>query len=239
MQKDNRAKGIAVGVVLTGILILGGCGQKTTTGGPQGGPPEVAVVTIQPQRLVITTELTGRTSANLVAEVRPQVGGIIQKRLFAEGSDVKAGQVLYQIDPAPFQAALDNAAANLAAMQRNADRARAALQASIANVDPAAGHPANSPGQTASGSRRLSRTGPSRPASATRLSPRPKWPRTALQAAEAQVESDRKAMAAAEAAIQQAEAALKTARINLGYTRITAPDLRAASADPASRRAPW
>ena len=111
MQIYDRAKRIAAGSVLTGILILGGCGQQTATGGPpQGGPPEVAVVTVQPQQLVITTELTGRTSANLVAEVRPQVGGIIQKRLFTEGSDVKAGQVLYQIDPAPFQAALDNAA---------------------------------------------------------------------------------------------------------------------------------
>src|SRR4030042_5067541 len=98
MQIYDSAKPIAVGGVLTGLLILGGCGQQTTTGGPpQGGPPEVAVVTIQPKRLVITTELAGRTSANLVAEVRPQVGGIIQKRLFREGSDVKAGQGLFRI----------------------------------------------------------------------------------------------------------------------------------------------
>src|SRR3990172_999161 len=101
MQIYDRAKRIAAGGVLTGILILGACGQQTATGGPpRGGPPEVAVVTMQPQRVVITTELTGRTSANRVAEVRPQVGGIILKRLFAEGADVKAGQTLYQIDPA-------------------------------------------------------------------------------------------------------------------------------------------
>jgi membrane fusion protein (multidrug efflux system) len=135
MQIYDRAKRIAAGGVLTGILILGGCGQQTTTGGPpQGGPPEVAVVTIQPKRLVITTELTGRTSANLVAEVRPQVGGIIQKRLFVEGADVKVGQALYQIDPATYQAALDNAKAalsraeaNLPAIRLKTDRLRELL----------------------------------------------------------------------------------------------------------------
>jgi membrane fusion protein, multidrug efflux system len=79
---------------------------------PQG--PEVAVITLHPERVVITTELPGRTAAFLDAEIRPQVNGIIQKRLFTEGSDVKAGQLLYQIDPAPFQAALDNATASLA-----------------------------------------------------------------------------------------------------------------------------
>src|SRR3989339_588438 len=135
MQIYDRAKRVAAGVVLSGMLILGACGQQTTTGGPpQGGPPEVAVVTIQPKRLVITTELTGRTSANRIAEVRPQVGGIIQKRMFTEGSDVKADEVLFRIDPAPFQAAYDTAAANLAAMRKAADRARAALRASLAGV---------------------------------------------------------------------------------------------------------
>jgi membrane fusion protein, multidrug efflux system len=120
MQVYNRAKRIAAGGFLTGLLILVGCGQQTTTGGPpKGGTPEVAVVTIQPKRLVMTTELAGRTSADLVAEVRPQVGGIIQKRLFTEGSDVKAGQVLFKIDAAPFQAALDNANASLARSEAN------------------------------------------------------------------------------------------------------------------------
>ena len=81
-------------------------------------------MTIQPKRLVITTELAGRTSANLVAEVRPQVGGIIQKRLFTEGSDVKAGQVLFQIDPALFRRRRQ-CAANLTAMRKAAARAQA------------------------------------------------------------------------------------------------------------------
>jgi len=132
MQINDRAKRIAAGVFLTGLLILGGCGHKTT--GTQNITPEVAVVTIQPKQVAITTELAGRTSANLVAEVRPQVGGIIQKRLFTEGSDVKAGQVLYQIDPAPYQTVLDNAKAalrrseaNLPAIRLKSDRLRELL----------------------------------------------------------------------------------------------------------------
>ena len=98
------------------------------------GTPEVAVVTVQPEKATLTTELPGRTSAFRVAEIRPQVNGLIQKRLFTEGSDVQAGQDLYQIDPAPFQAAYDNAAANLVATRKAADRARAALRASLAGV---------------------------------------------------------------------------------------------------------
>lgn len=79
--------------------------------------PEVAVQTITPQAAVLTTELPGRTSPYLVAEIRPQVNGLIQKRLFEEGADVRAGQVLYQIDPGPYQAALDQAQAALASAE--------------------------------------------------------------------------------------------------------------------------
>jgi membrane fusion protein (multidrug efflux system) len=89
--------------------------------------PEVATVTITRQQLLLTTELPGRTSPYLIAEIRPQVNGLIQKRLFTEGSDVQAGQQLYQIDPAPFQAALDKAKANLTALRLRADRYREAL----------------------------------------------------------------------------------------------------------------
>jgi membrane fusion protein (multidrug efflux system) len=81
--------------------------------------PEVATVTIEPRQVELTTELPGRTSAYLVSEIRPQVNGIIQKRQFQEGSDVKAGQLLYQIDPAPFQVAHDSAKASLGKAQAN------------------------------------------------------------------------------------------------------------------------
>ncbi len=101
-------------VLLLGIffllLTMTGCKQK---GGPPQGDLEVAAVTVHPERVIITTELAGRTSAFLVAEIRPQVNGLIQKRLFTEGSDVNTGQVLYQIDPATFKAVLDNAKAAL------------------------------------------------------------------------------------------------------------------------------
>ena len=76
-------------------------------------------MTIQPQKITLTTQLPGRTSAFRIAEIRPQVSGLILKRLFTEGSEVKAGQVLYQIDPAPFQAALDNARAALGRAEAN------------------------------------------------------------------------------------------------------------------------
>jgi membrane fusion protein, multidrug efflux system len=99
-------------------ILLGGCGRGD---GQQPTPPvpEVATVTIQPRQVELTTELPGRTSPYLVAEIRPQVNGIIKKRLFREGSDVKAGQLLYQIDPAPFQVALDSAKASLGKAQAN------------------------------------------------------------------------------------------------------------------------
>ncbi|MDA8137045.1 MAG: efflux RND transporter periplasmic adaptor subunit [Desulfobacteraceae bacterium] len=86
----------------------------------QGPPtPEVVTLTVEPRQVVLTTELTGRTSAFRVAEIRPQVNGLIQKRLFVEGSDVKAGSLLYQIDPSSFQAALDNAKAALGRAEAN------------------------------------------------------------------------------------------------------------------------
>lgn len=114
---------------LAGLLMLGGCergnAQQQQAAPP---PPEVATVTIKPQRVELTTELPGRTCAYLVSEIRPQVNGIIQKRQFREGSDVKAGQLLYQIDPAPFQVALDSAKASLGKAQANLPSIRSRAQ---------------------------------------------------------------------------------------------------------------
>lgn len=116
---------ITMGLICAGLLISG-CGRKA---GEAHGPPEVSIVTVQSERVVLTTELPGRTSAYLVAEIRPQVNGIIQKRLFQEGADVQAGDLLYQIDPAPYQAAFDQAKAvlemaeaNLPAIRSRAER---------------------------------------------------------------------------------------------------------------------
>ncbi len=80
---------------------------------------EVGVISVTPQKVALTTKLPGRTSPYRIAEIRPQVNGLILKRLFTEGGDVKANQVLYQIDPAPFQAALDNAKAALGKAEAN------------------------------------------------------------------------------------------------------------------------
>lgn len=106
-------------IALAGLLSLGGCDRGLSQQPSQTPTPEVATVTIKPQRAELTTELPGRTYPYLVAEIRPQVNGIIQKREFREGSDVKAGQLLYQIDPAPFQVALDSARASLGKAQAN------------------------------------------------------------------------------------------------------------------------
>jgi len=117
MQINNRVKRIVtMGVFVLG-LITSGCGSQQAA--PQPVLPEVAIVTLNPERVLLTTELPGRTSAYLVAEIRPQVNGIVQERLFNEGSDVKAGSVLYQIDPAPYQAAYNNAVAALARSEAN------------------------------------------------------------------------------------------------------------------------
>jgi membrane fusion protein (multidrug efflux system) len=114
MQVHARfmAKAVVLWIVLSGGLWVGGCDRRQESA-PPPPVPEVAVVTVQPQQITLTTELPGRTSPFRIAEIRPQVNGLILKRLFTEGSDVQAGQELYQIDPAPFQAALENAQAAL------------------------------------------------------------------------------------------------------------------------------
>jgi len=106
--------------ILFATLLMTGCDkQKQSEAPPQPPPPEVAVMTIAPQSVVLTTELSGRTAPQRVAEVRPQVGGIIEKRLFAEGAEVKAGQPLYQIDSASFRASYASAKATLARAEAN------------------------------------------------------------------------------------------------------------------------
>lgn len=107
-------------VLLAAFLILAGfssgCGKQAQSQ-QQMGTPEVSTVTVATEPVELVTELPGRVSAFRIAEVRPQVSGLILKRLFVEGSDVKTGQVLYQIDPAPFEAALNNARAALGRSQ--------------------------------------------------------------------------------------------------------------------------
>ncbi|WP_025918194.1 efflux RND transporter periplasmic adaptor subunit [Herminiimonas sp. CN] len=118
-----------LGAALAVLSIFAGCGEKNQAG-PGAGmpPPEVAVVTVAPQRLTISNELPGRLEATRVAQVRARVAGIVQKREFREGSDVKAGELLFRIDPATYQASLESAQAALARAEANLVQASLKLQ---------------------------------------------------------------------------------------------------------------
>ncbi|OZI19075.1 efflux transporter periplasmic adaptor subunit [Bordetella genomosp. 9] len=113
MNKKTAARAAAATAAGVLALTLAACGKKDNAA-PAAAKPTVGVVTVQAQPVSLTTELPGRTSAFRVAEVRPQVNGIVLKRLFTEGGTVKAGQQLYQIDPALYQATLDSQRAALA-----------------------------------------------------------------------------------------------------------------------------
>ncbi|HET6419341.1 MAG TPA: efflux RND transporter periplasmic adaptor subunit [Geobacteraceae bacterium] len=181
MQGIQGIKLIGAMGALAASLLASGCGKQQASASLQpAGPPEVGVVVVKPQNVILTTELPGRTSAYLVAEVRPQVGGIIQKRLFTEGTDVKAGQVLYQIDPATYKAAYDSA--------------RAAQSRAQANLIPA------------------------------RLKEERFRDLVKIKAVSQQDYDDANAaLELAEADLASSKAAVETARINLAYTRVTAP----------------
>jgi membrane fusion protein (multidrug efflux system) len=97
--------------VTTAVLMLAGCKLGSDPPAVHAAPPQVGVVTIHAQPVILTSELPGRTTAYRIADVRPQVNGLVLSRLFTEGDDVTAGQQLYQIDPAPYQASLDSARA--------------------------------------------------------------------------------------------------------------------------------
>ncbi|MCB2036055.1 MAG: efflux RND transporter periplasmic adaptor subunit, partial [Ottowia sp.] len=120
-----------VAAVLGVALLLAACGKKDDAAAGAAGamgappPPEVAVIAVQPGTVKLSTELPGRLEASRVAQVRARAAGILQKRLFREGSDVKAGQALFAIDSAPYQATLQSAQATLAQAQANLSQASA------------------------------------------------------------------------------------------------------------------
>ncbi len=114
---------------LLAALLLAGCGKGAPSGGAGGGPgqmpaPEVGVFTVVAEPVNLTLELVGRTAPYRIAEVRPQVGGIIKSREYREGGQITAGEVLYQIDPARYQAARDSAEAALVRARATMARAR-------------------------------------------------------------------------------------------------------------------
>jgi membrane fusion protein (multidrug efflux system) len=173
----RRRSVVAAALVLASSLALQGCSKPKP---PPPGPPAVGVVTIQAQSVSLESDLPGRTSPFQVSDVRPQVNGVIQARLFEEGANVRAGQLLYQIDPAPYRATYDQAVAQLG-------NARAALVTAKLKAERYADM-------------------------------------VKINAVSRQDADDARAAAdEASANVQQQTAAVESARINLAYTRVTAP----------------
>lgn len=183
-REGVRPRGAAPVLLAAALaLALAACDEQASRRGAPPGPQgrvEVGVVTLHPQSVAITAEMPGRTTASLVAEVRPQVGGIIQSRLFEEGSEVAAGDPLYQIDPASYQAAYDSAVASL-------QKAEAAVPSAQSKVD--------------------------------------RYQNLIKQNAVSKQDYDDAvaSLAQAKADVASAKASVETARIDLDYTRITAP----------------
>lgn len=204
-------------------FLLMGCGPQQ--GAPPPSIPEVAVVTVQPQKVPLTTELPGRTCAYLIAEIRPQVNGQIQEQYFPEGNSgkrVEKGQPLFKIDPAPFQAALEQAKANLTIAEQTAERAESSWKVSVQGLER---HKATL-ALAQSNLKRVENLVVLKATSATehdQAKAEFQVAEATLKSAEEQMESDRRAWVVAKATIEQAKAALKTAKINLDYTEITAP----------------
>lgn len=158
-----RRRLVRIALPAVAFLALASCGPRAQEAPP---PPEVGVVVIQPQAYEQTIRLAGRITAYQTSEVRPQVGGIVRRRLFTEGAYVRAGQALYEIDPGPARADLASAQAASAAAHARYDRLRSVVESGAVS---------------------------------------------------------RQAVEDARAATIQADAALAAARINVGYTRVTAP----------------
>jgi membrane fusion protein (multidrug efflux system) len=138
MSTKLFAKSLVTAAVLLSLiilLVLSGCSAGDPA--PVTVTPKVSVITVQPQSQALTTELAGRTQAFMVAEIRPQVGGIVQQRLFVEGADVKAGQALYQLDAAPYKASLAEAQATVAKARATLKSAQATAKrnAQLAKID--------------------------------------------------------------------------------------------------------
>jgi membrane fusion protein (multidrug efflux system) len=167
-------------VTVAVVLVLAACGKSQPPPAQASSPPQVGVVAVHSAAVPLTRDLVGRLSATRVADVRARVAGILLKRLYKEGTEVKEGQPLFQIDPKPLQAALDAALAAEAQAQATATNAHVAAQRD------------------------------------RELVPSGLVSRSDLDNAEALERSSA-------AAVQQARANAETARINLGYARVTAP----------------
>jgi membrane fusion protein (multidrug efflux system) len=129
-RKNGPVRGLSATLLATALL-LSACSKKEETAAAPEPPKRVSVVTLRPQAVPLTAELPGRVVAFRTAEVRPQVNGVITKRLFEEGTKVRAGQPLYQIDAAPYRAQFKSAEAAATVAQRRADRQSALFKSEV------------------------------------------------------------------------------------------------------------
>ena len=206
MSFPRRLRYVAAAGPVLAALLASGCKSKASI--PPAAVPAVGVVTLQPERLVLTTELPGRTAAYLTAEIRPQVNGLIQKRHFQEGAFVNAGDLLYQIDPAPYQAALHQAKAAVATSEADLATAEADLATAEANL-PAL----QSRAERLKGLADIHAAGQQDADDAA----------AALRQAQATIGSRKASIGARQTTIEANRAALESAGINLSYTPIKAP----------------
>ncbi len=193
--KDTATKLLMPGL----LLALAACGSKQDDPAKAGAnaappPPMVSVITVAPGQVSNISELPGRVEAVRTAEVRARVGGIVQKRYFNEGGEVRAGQPLYLIDPAPYQAAFESAKSNVSQAEAGLVRA----EANLAQAD----------------------TKVNRYKALVETNAISKQEFDDLTSAQKLASAD---VAAARAAVQTSRAALETAKLNLSYSTITAP----------------
>jgi membrane fusion protein (multidrug efflux system) len=177
---EGKVKNLGSAALCSAALLLGACGSAKNTSPAAPPPAQVSVVTVHAESVPLTRDLVGRLSATRVSDVRARVAGVLLKRLYREGSDVKEGQTLFQIDSAPFQAALDGALAALAQADATATNAHVNAQRARDLI-------------------------------------------TSGLVSRSDLDNSQALERSSAAAVQQAKASVETARINLGYAKVTAP----------------
>jgi RND family efflux transporter MFP subunit len=213
---------IVLGFLITALFITtAGC-SSTTNGASAPAPPEVETLEVQQRDIPIYSEWIGTLDGLVNADIKAEVSGYLLEQTYKEGSFVKKGQLLFQIDPRPFQAALDQALGQLAQAQGQVEQAQAQLTQAVAQVAVAEANQRRTQLD-------VDRYTPLAQAQAItqqdldNATQNNLAAKAQVQAASAQVETARAQIIAVKAEVQSAMAAAETARINLGFTRLTSP----------------
>jgi membrane fusion protein (multidrug efflux system) len=207
MRISSYFKSLGTAGLISAGVFLSGCGE-TKVAPSAARTAEVATVVLGSERVVLTTELPGRTASYLVAEIRPQVSGLLQKRLFEEGANIKAGGLLYQIDPTPYQAVHDQAKAALVTAEANVATAEANVALAETSLPAIRLRAERLKGLVA-----IRAVGQQDYDDAN----------AALLQAEANLAVRKTGVEASRAAVEASKTAIEGARINLSYTPIKAP----------------